>query len=142
MLVGVAFSQNKASHESITAEIRMLERAQVKAVLESDEKSLNDLLLPDYTINAPLNRVTKKEEMLQRLREGFIRYSSFESEIEAIVIHGDTVITMGRETVKPIGKAPMAGQTVLRRYTHVWLKENGRWRQIARHASVVGTGSR
>ncbi len=141
MLVGVAFSQNRTSHESITAEIRMLERAQVKAVLKSDEKFLNDLFLPDYTINAPVNRVTKKEEMLQRLREGFIRYSSFESEIEAIVIHGDTVITMGRETVKPIGDAPMAGQTVRRRYTHVWLKENGRWRQVARHASVVCSGS-
>ncbi len=69
--------------------------------------------------------------------KGLIRYSAFESEIEAIVIQGDMAITLGRETVKPIGNAPMAGQTVLRRYTHVWLRKDGRWRQLARHANIV-----
>ncbi len=137
LAVEAALSQEKGPDESITAEIRRLEQKQVKAILESDIAFLNDLMLPDYAVNAPINRVTRKANVLRLVKEGRIRYSAFESEIEAIVIHGDMVITMGREKVKPIGNAPMAGQTVLRRYTQVWLKKDGRWRQIARHANIV-----
>ncbi len=136
------FSQNKGSTESIIAEIRMLERNQVKAILERDIAALNDLFLPDYSVNAPINEVVKKPDVMRRVQEGLIRYSAFESEIESIFVQGDVAITMGRETVKPVGNAPMAGQTVRRRYTHVWLRKDGRWRQLARHANVVCAESR
>jgi ketosteroid isomerase-like protein len=43
---------------------------------------------------------------------------------------------MGAETVRPIGEAPLAGQTVERRLTNIWKKEAGTWRMIARHANV------
>jgi hypothetical protein len=44
---------------------------------------------------------------------------------------------MGAETVRPIGKAPLAGQTVKRRFTNIWSREGGTWRLIARHANVI-----
>ncbi len=136
-VISDASSQNMASRESINAEIRKLEQALVEAILKGDMAALNDLFLPEYVVNAPINQVTEKTDVLRRVKEGLIRYSAFESEIEEIVIHGDTAITMGRETVKPIGNAPLAGQTVLRRYTHVWLRKDGRWRQLARHANII-----
>ena len=44
---------------------------------------------------------------------------------------------MGKETLVPTGSAPMAGQTVNRRYTNIWTKEKGNWILIARHANVI-----
>ena len=58
-------------------------------------------------------------------------------DIETIAFQGDTAIVMGKETVKPDGKAPGAGQTILRRYTNVWMKRDGKWLLIARHANII-----
>jgi hypothetical protein len=44
---------------------------------------------------------------------------------------------MGGETIQPIGNAPQAGQTVQRRFTHVWKNEEGVWRLVARHANII-----
>lgn len=43
----------------------------------------------------------------------------------------------GSLQVPQIGKAPLAGHAVQRRFTHVWKKEGGDWRLIARHANNV-----
>lgn len=56
-----------------------------------------------------------------------------------IKFQGETAIVMGKETVKPDGNAPGAGQTSLRRYTNVWMRSNGKWQLIARHANIVCT---
>jgi len=58
-------------------------------------------------------------------------------ECESVLIHGDTVIVMGREIVVPKGNSPDAGQTINRRYTNIWMKRSGKWRLVARHASVI-----
>ena len=71
------------------------------------------------------------------VRAGILDYASFEREIEAVLIHGDTAILMGLETVKPRNKAPLAGQTVRRRFTNIWMKRDGRWQLTARQATVI-----
>jgi hypothetical protein len=44
---------------------------------------------------------------------------------------------MGSETITPVGKAPFAGKTIKRRFTHFWMKRSGEWRLTARHANVI-----
>ena len=68
---------------------------------------------------------------------GRISYASFTGELEQILINGDIVITMGHETVVPLPGSPNAGQTIERRYTHVWKKQGESWVLIARHANNV-----
>jgi hypothetical protein len=46
---------------------------------------------------------------------------------------------MGSETVVPSGLDPLAGQTIQRRYTNIWMKEKGNWILIARHANNICT---
>ena len=71
------------------------------------------------------------------IRNGTIDYTSFVREIETMLFHGNTVIVMGLETIQPVGKAALAGQTVRRRYTNFWMKRKGRWLLTARHANVI-----
>lgn len=71
------------------------------------------------------------------IKTGNIHYSSFVREIETITFQGETAIVMGKETVKPDGNAPGAGQTILRRYTSIWMKRNSKWLLIARHANII-----
>ena len=92
----------------------------------------------DFTVNNPRNTISHgRKEVLALIGNGIIDYSSFVREVETMLLHGDTVISMGLETLTPVGTAPFAGQTVRRRFTHFWMKRDGQWLLTARHANVI-----
>ncbi|MEJ7560891.1 MAG: nuclear transport factor 2 family protein [Pedobacter sp.] len=134
-LYGTLVANAQASKTEI--EIRRLEKAQCDAIVQHDSVALYKLWADDFTVNSPTNDVVKLEAAKYAIRNGFIDYSLFESNLEDIMIFKDMVITMGSETIKPIRNAPMAGQTVNRRYTQVWMKRKGEWKLIARHANII-----
>lgn len=121
-------------------EVREIDQAEAAAVLARDTEALAELWAEDFTVNAPNNAVTQggRNQVLSLVENGFIDYVVFNREVEAVVIHGDTAIVMGHETVNPRGRAPFAGQTVQRRFTNVWLKREGRWQLTARQATIIG----
>ena len=122
----------------LAEEITKVDQAELAAVLANDVSALEKYWAEDLTVNAPNNQVLKgRKDALELVRTGILDYAVFEREIEAVLTHGDTVIVMGLETVKPRGKAPFAGQTLRRRCTNIWMKRNGQWQLTARHASIV-----
>jgi ketosteroid isomerase-like protein len=120
------------------ATIRSLEEQERLAVLNQDAQALQRLWSERFIVNSPLNQIApNRSVVLDLLQQGLIRYSSFERRIEQIRLDGDVAIVMGGETVQPIGNAPLAGQTLQRRFTHMWKHEQGAWRLVARHANNV-----
>lgn len=95
------------------------------------------ILAPEYCANRPLGVVSTREKVLELVLTDSISFSSYKFEIEHIIIKKNFVITMGNDTVEPRGNNRNAGQTLKRRYTHIWSKENGNWLLIARHANIV-----
>lgn len=119
------------------AEIRTLDAEEAKAMSAADVAALNRLWSPGFIVNAPDNRVKFRDEVLQAVEESRIRYSDFRRTVERVVVRGDCAISMGGETVTPEGDRPDAGQTLARRYSHVWRRSDGSWTLIARHANVI-----
>lgn len=118
--------------------IRELDQLDAQAVLSNDTQAIDSLLSPDVLIHfAPAKRIRRKREILEDPLPGF-HYTSFSRTTEEVAVLGDLAITMGGETMVPQGNHPNAGQTLERRFTHVWRNEAGRWRLLVRHASVVG----
>jgi hypothetical protein len=68
---------------------------------------------------------------------GFLVIMSFDRQLDYLKVYGDTAIVAGRETVVWGGKMPNAGRTEHLRITAVWMRQQGRWLQVARHANVV-----
>jgi ketosteroid isomerase-like protein len=135
---GLVSGQSAKQNNALEQEIRKLDMAEADAVLRSDLPALEKLWAEDFTVNNPGNEISKgRKEVVRLVRAGIIKYSSFVREAESVLLHGNTVIVMGLETVKPIGNAPGAGQTLRRRYTNIWMKRNGRWLLTARHANVI-----
>ena len=62
---------------------------------------------------------------------------SYDRQIEYIRVYGDTVIAAGSETVVWGGKMPNTGKTEHLRFTGIWMKQDGRWQEVARHANIV-----
>ena len=117
----------------IENEIRKLDLAHADAVLRGDLAAMDKIWTKDFKVNNPFNEVDKAD----RIRTGAVTYSSFVRVAESVQVHGDTVIVMGHEEVVPKGNSPDAGKTISRRYTNIFMKRSGKWRLIARHASVI-----
>lgn len=132
-LSGATAAQSARQKEAIEKEIRKLEQAHADAVLRGDLAAMDKIWTTDFKVNNPFNEVDKAD----RIRTGAMTYSSFVREPESVLIHKNTVIVMGRETVVPKGNSPGAGKTINRRFTNIWMKRDGQWRLIARHASVI-----
>jgi ketosteroid isomerase-like protein len=126
-----------AQHKQTEAEIRKLEQTEVRAILQKDSVTLLKLWDKDYVVNSPENMIffagktTLDRPVLKRSRTAFTR------EIEQIIVRGNTVISMGSENVIPGGDDMSAGKTVKRRYTNIWMKLDGNWKLVARHASII-----
>ena len=133
ILAGPASGQSVKQKAVIEQEIRRLDLAHADAVLRGDLVAMDKLWTEDFIVNNPFNEIDKAD----RIRTGAVTYSSFVRVPESVVIHGETVIVMGRETVVPKGTSPAAGSTINRRYTNIWMKRKGQWRLVARHASVI-----
>ena len=129
----LASGQSVKQDAAIEQEIRKLELAHADAILRGDLVALDKLWTEDFIVNNPFNEIDKAD----RIRTGAVTYSSFVRVPELVVIHGNTVIVMGREIVVPKGNFPDAGKTINRRYTNIWMNREGKWRLVARHASVI-----
>ena len=113
--------------------IRALENEAREAFLAGDIATLDRLWDDELHVNSPINRVHDKPTTLELLQSGRIRHTTFAAEIETVTRHGDVVAVLGNDTVTD----PPDGGITRRRYTNVWQLKGGRWRLIARHASVV-----
>jgi len=141
LVIGLAtvlvLGQN-ATQNDRDAEIRKIDLAEAEAILRNDAPAAAAFYDEDIVVNNPRYTVTNgKQALMALIKNGSIHYTSFVREIEKIRFQGDMAIVMGKETVKPDGNTPGAGQTLLRRYTNIWMKKNGKWLLIARHANII-----
>jgi uncharacterized protein (TIGR02246 family) len=119
------------------AEIRKLSAEEVQAFLRRDAAALARLWSDDFVVTNPLNRFATKRQVLEMVESGVLVITAFDRQIEYMKVYGDTVILVGRETVTWSGKMPNAGRTEQLRITAIWMEQDGRWQQVARHANVV-----
>ena len=122
-------------NNALEQEIRALEQVQVDALLRNDIAAMKRNWATDYVVNNPRNEVVEASK--GRIASGTRTYSSFIREVERVLIHGNTVIVMGQEIVVPSGTAPDAGKTIIRRFTNIWMKRDGKWLLTARQATVI-----
>ena len=127
-----------AQETSPEAEVRKLEEQERQAVLKKDTAVLRKIWDRYLIVNAPSNQVViSGEDAVARPVITSLSYSSFTREIEQILVRGDVVFSMGNEVVMPASDNPKEGDEIKRRYTNIWMKQNGTWTLVARHASVI-----
>ena len=131
------FINSYCQNENIEREIRYVEEKRVAALRTSDTAALLKIWAPDYMVNRPAGVVSTRDKALELVLTDSLIFTSYEFEIEKILIKKDFVIVMGNDTVIPSGNNRNAGKTLKRRYTHIWTKENGNWRLFARHANIL-----
>lgn len=130
---GTVTDENNSSED----EIRRLNSEEVQAFLHNDPKEMARLWSDDFVVTNPLNKFVNKGQVLGMVTSGFLVITSYDRQTEYVHFYGDTAIVAGSETVVWGGKMPNAGKTEHLRFTGVWMKQQGHWQEIARHANIV-----
>lgn len=118
-------------------QIRRLNSEEVQAFVHNDPKEMARLWSDEFVVTNPLNKFVTKRQVLGMVTSGFLVITSYDRQIEYVRFYGDTVIVAGSETVVWGGKMPNSGKTEHLRFTAVWMKQQGRWQEVARHANIV-----
>jgi hypothetical protein len=120
-------------------EIRKLESEQVNLLMSGALSEMKKNWAPNFTVNNPFNVV--QDAATGPIQSGALTYKKFERNIEKILTHDSVVIVMGSELVvpktAPKGSSHDTDQPIKRRFTNVWMRKDGKWLIIARHASNV-----
>lgn len=144
--VGLSFLVLLAAHAGAATEIseaslRAADAEQMRIIVDGDAKAQNEFMHENYIINGPSNRVLRKPVLVKMLAEGKMASERFERTIEGIAITGNVGIVMGSEVVRPAAKSNLGEKygtrDLSRRFTNVFIFEDGSWRFLARQASVI-----
>lgn len=139
MLAAPALGHSAANEESL----RYADAEQMRIIVDEDATAQQVFMHPNYMINAPSNRILRKAQLVAMLAKGDMSSEKFSRTIEAVSITGSVGIVMGQETVTPTLNSQLGKQfgrkPLTRRFTNVFLLENGKWRFLARQATVVST---
>lgn len=124
------------------ASLREADSEQMRIIVQADAAKQSTFMHPNYIINGPSNQVLRKDVLVNMLAQRKMASDHFERVIEATAITGNVGIVMGREIVKPVSTSQLGQlhgtKTLDRRFTNVFLFENGEWRFLARQATIVG----
>ena len=142
ILAGVLFAPDQRADQApekdaATEEVRRLNAEEVAAFVHDDPKSMAILWSNDLVVTNPFNKFVTKQQILGMVETGSLSIPSYDRQIEYVRSYGDTVIVAGSETVVWGGKMPNAGRTEHLRFTGIWMKQQGRWQEVARHANII-----
>jgi uncharacterized protein (TIGR02246 family) len=123
--------------KSAEQEVRRLNAEEVNAFLHKDTKAMAALWSDNFVVTNPLNKFVNKQQVLGMMQSGFLEIPTHDRQIEYARVYGDSVIVAGNESVVWGGKMPNVGKTEHLRFTAVWMKQSGRWQEVARHANII-----
>jgi hypothetical protein len=139
-LVLLAATAHSATDESESS-LRAADAEQMRIIVEGDAKAQSAFMHDNYIINGPSNRILRKPVLVDMLAHGKMASDRFERTIEGTAITGNIGIVMGSEIVRPAAGSELAekfgGRDLKRRFTNVFIFENGAWRFLARQASII-----
>lgn len=141
LILAMAFCTSVMAENVSEASLRAADAEQMRIIVEGDARAQQEFMHPNYIINGPSNRVLRKPVLVKMLAEGAMASDRFERVIEGIAIAGNVGIVMGSEVVHPVSTSELGKRhgdvTLNRRYTNVFLFEHGKWRFLARQATIV-----
>jgi uncharacterized protein (TIGR02246 family) len=122
------------------ADIAALEAELRAAQLGADVAALDRLIADDLLFTGPDGALATKADDLSAYREGVMRVLAHEPEELRVRRVGPdvAVVALRTQMAGSYAGTPFSGTA---RYTRVWAREEGRWRIVGGHVSVVPTGA-
>jgi len=115
-------------------EVRRAESVRRHAILNNDTAALDRLLADSLLTTLDSGEVKTKADEVAINRAGSRKIESWEASDVSIRMYGDTAVVTGRAAVRDSLQGEGAREFTFR-FTHVWVKLDGRLQLVARHIS-------
>jgi len=129
--------QNASKDQTGSVEqiIRQLDNERIQAQIHADAAALDRLYADDFIGIGPSGTVRTKPQVIADFTAGTLKFQSITTDDVRVRVYENTAVETGLSTM--IGEDK--GKTVPRdnRFTRVWVKQQGRWRLVANHYSLV-----
>jgi len=123
------------------AGLRAANRHHSRIMGAGDEQAFAQFLHPNFIINGPQNICGGRDQILRLSQGGAFTTENCQTRVERVSLTGNVGIVMGDDMVTPADGSLLAawfGTTPLRRrFTDVYIFEDGGWLLLARQGSVV-----
>lgn len=111
--------------------IRGLDEAAVR-----DPDALEGFLADGYVFTGPDGATVAREQLLAGVRSGALRFLSYRSDSLDVRVLGGSAVVRGRVEYE-VEEGGGRSARYLRRFTSTWVRDRGRWRAVAWHASDI-----
>ncbi len=117
------------SDSDVEREIRKLDLEEAEAIQKKDVEWFSRLVSDNFVVNSPRNEIIRGRDAVAALFQTELLITGH-SIVKSSQSHfnRETAIVMGHESVVTEDQ-----QTINRRYTNIWVKQNGRWLLTASH---------
>ncbi|HEY0929861.1 MAG TPA: nuclear transport factor 2 family protein [Gemmatimonas sp.] len=124
-----------APGEDPATTLRALNAAYDRALLDADSVALDSIYHQDFKYLGPSGELRSRAAQIAALTSGKVDLVKGKSDSVDIHVYGTTAIVIGQFS----GRAQVdANRFAFReRYSTTWLRENGRWRLIVEHGTVL-----
>ena len=114
--------------------VEELQRRWMQAWVEDDLETCERLLAPEFRLRSvATDTIVDRDEWLRQVREGRVQATAFSYDEMAVEVLGDTAVTMSRTTQQ--AKIADRDWSATLNVTDVWVRRDGAWQVVARHAS-------
>ena len=141
LLSALLGSQACFAAEISEASLRAADAEQMRIIVDGDAKAQSKFMHQNYIVNGPSNRVLRKPVLVEMLAQGKMASERFERTIDGTAITGNIGVVMGSEVVRPGPNSELGEKfgtkDLTRRFTNVFIFEQGEWYFLARQASVA-----
>jgi len=128
-------SANRDQRSSVDQTIRQADNERIQAQIHADAAVLDRIYADDFIGIGPSGTVRMKPQVLSDFTSGSLKFQSITTDEVQVRVYGDTAVETGLSTMVGQDK----GKAVPRdnRFTRVWVKQQGHWRLVANHYSLL-----
>ena len=135
--LGQQQSARREQRGSVEQAIRQVDHERIQAQIHADAAALDRIYADDFIGVGPSGTVRTKPQVISDFTSGNLKFQSITTDDVQVRVYGNTAVETGRSTMNGQDK----GKAVPRdnRFTRVWVKQQGRWRLVANHYSLLIT---
>jgi ketosteroid isomerase-like protein len=120
---------------SVEQVIKQLDHERIQAQISADAVALDRLYADDFVGVGPSGIVRTKAQVISDFTSGDLRFQSITIDDVQVRIYENTAVEIGRSTMNGQDRGKPVPHD--NRFTRVWVKQQGRWRLVANHYSLL-----
>lgn len=115
--------------------IRRLDQERIQAQVGADRAALDRIYADDFIGIGPSGTVRTKPQVILDFTSGDLKFQSITTDEVQVRVYGNTAVETGLSIMNGRDKGKIVPRD--NRFTRVWVKQQGRWRLVANHYSLL-----